>query len=145
MTTQSTEPSGLDFLRNVSTAEIPPHAGTLLGINGVEAKRGRVVLNMKTRPDLANLNGPLHGGITAALMDAAMGSAVQSTIEFGIPFSTLELKVNFIRSVPVTGVVLTATADTIHVGRRTAITECCVHDDEGRLVAHGTSTYMILG
>jgi uncharacterized protein (TIGR00369 family) len=77
-------------------------------------------------------------------MDAAMGSAVQSTIEYGISYSTLELEVNYIRSVPVTGIVLTATADIIHVGRCTAITECRVHDDAGRLVAHGTSTYVIL-
>jgi uncharacterized protein (TIGR00369 family) len=145
MTNQSTEATGLDFLHNVSTSDMPPNVGTLLGINGVEAKHGRVVLELKTRPDFANLHGPLHGGITAALMDAAMGSAVQSAIEYGVTYSTLELKVNYIRSVPVTGVVLTATADTIHVGRRTAITECRVHDDEGRLVAHGTSTYIILG
>jgi hypothetical protein len=50
MTKQSTEATGLDFLRNVSTAEMPPHVGTLLGINGIEAKRGRVVLDLTIRP-----------------------------------------------------------------------------------------------
>ncbi len=75
-----------------------------------------------------------------------MGSAVHSTLEFGVGYSTLELSVNYIRPVPAAaGVVLTATATTIHVGRRTATIDCRVHDPEGRLVAHGTSTCMVLG
>lgn len=144
MTIAPPEATGLDFLRNLGTAEMPPYVGTLLGLNVEEAQAGRVVVSMKTRPDFANLVGTVNGGITATLIDAALGSAVQSTLELGVGWSTLELNVNYIRPVPVNGVVLTATATTIHVGRRTATTECRVHDADGRLVAHGTSTCIVL-
>jgi acyl-CoA thioesterase len=72
-----------------------------------------------------------------------MGSAVHTTLEAGVGYGTLELKVNYIRSVPVDGVKLTATAHTIHVGRKTATAEGRVYDSAGRLVAHGTTTCII--
>jgi uncharacterized protein (TIGR00369 family) len=141
---QPPEVTGLDFLLSVYNSDMPPWVGALLGISGVEAEPGRVVLNMTTRAEFSNLLGTVHGGITASLMDGAMGTAVQSTLEPGASYSTLELKINYIRPVPVTGVVLTATASTIHVGRRIATAECHVHDNEGRLVAHGTTTCIIV-
>jgi uncharacterized protein (TIGR00369 family) len=145
MTIALADTTGVDFLRSVNTLEMPPYVGTLLGLIVEEAEPGRVVLSMKTRPEFANFTGAVHGGITAALIDAAMGSAVHSTLEFGVGYSTLELSVNYVRPVPAAaGVVLTATATTIHVGRRTATVDCRVHDPEGRLVAHGTSTCMVL-
>jgi len=108
-----------------------------------EVEHGRVTMSVTTRPDMANPLGTLHGGICATLLDSAMGSAVHTTLEAGIGYGTLELKVNYIRSVPVDGVKLTATAHTIHVGRKTATAEGRVHDPQGRLVAHGTTTCII--
>ena len=68
---------------------------------------------------------------------------MHTTLEAGVGYSTLELKVNYIRSIPVDGVRLTATATTIHVGGKTATSEGRVHDSAGRLVAHGTTTCII--
>lgn len=138
------ELTGLELLKRASTAtELPPFIGTLIGMTIDEVEYGRAAMSITTRPDMANPLGTLHGGICATLLDSAMGSAVHTTLEAGVGYGTLELKVNYIRSVPVDGVKLVATAHTIHVGRKTATAEGRVHDPEGRLVAHGTTTCII--
>ncbi|MCW2686957.1 MAG: hypothetical protein JWR37_1847 [Mycobacterium sp.] len=136
--------SGLEFLRQTSTlTELPPYIGTLIGLSIDEVEHGRVTMSLLTRPDFANPLGTLHGGICATLLDSAMGCAVHTTLDSGVGYGTLELKINYIRSVPVDGVKLTASAQTIHVGRKTATAEGRVHDPDGKLVAHGTTTCII--
>jgi uncharacterized protein (TIGR00369 family) len=136
--------SGLEFLRQTSTlTELPPYIGTLIGLSIDEVEHGRVTMSLLTRPDFANPLGTLHGGICATLLDSAMGCAVHTTLDSGVGYGTLELKINYIRSVPVEGVKLTASAQTIHVGRKTATAEGRVHDPDGKLVAHGTTTCII--
>ncbi len=136
--------TGLEFLRHVQNLpELPPFIGKLLGLSMDEIEHGHVVMSVITRPDFANPLGTLHGGICATLLDSAMGCAVHTTLEPGVGYGTLELKVNYIRSVPVDGVQLIASAQTIHVGRKTATAEGRVHDPDGRLVAHGTTTCII--
>jgi uncharacterized protein (TIGR00369 family) len=138
------ELSGLEFLRLTNTEkDRPVYIGTLLGLSIDELEFGQVTMSLKTRPEFANPLGTLHGGICATLLDSAMGCAVHTTLEAGVGYGTLELKVNYIRSVPVDGVRLIATANTIHLGRQTATAEGRVHDPDGRLVAHGTTTCII--
>lgn len=88
-----------------------------------EVKCGKVTMSLHTRPDFANPLGTLHGGVFATLLDSDMGCAVHTALEAGVGYGTLELKVNYIRSVQVDGVKLTATARTIHVDRKTATAE----------------------
>ena len=138
------ELTGLELLNQArKPTGLPPFIGTLLGMGFDEVGHGRVTMSLHTRPEFANPLGTLHGGICATLLDSAMGSAVHTTLEAGVSYGTLELKVNYIRSVPVDGVKLTATAHTIHVGNKTATAEGRVHDPEGGLVAHGTTTCII--
>jgi uncharacterized protein (TIGR00369 family) len=140
----TTELTGLELMKlSASGADHRPPIGTLIGLSIDEVEYGRVTMSIETRPDFANPLGTLHGGICATLLDSAMSCSVHTTLEAGVGYGTLELKVNYIRSVPVDGVKLTATAQTIHVGRKTATAEGRVHDHEGRLVAHGTTTCII--
>jgi uncharacterized protein (TIGR00369 family) len=104
---------------------------------------GRVVFELETRPDFGNPLGTLHGGICSTLLDSAMGCAVHTALPEGASYTTLELKVNFVRPVRLDGVKLRCEGTTIHLGGRTATTEGRVTDDQGRLVAHGTSTCMV--
>jgi len=138
------ELSGLELMRQMASATDPPaFIGTLIGLSIDEVEYGDVTMSLKTRPDMANPLGTLHGGICATLLDSAMGCAVHTRLDAGVGYGTLELKVNYIRSVPVDGVKLTAKAKTIHVGGKTATAEGRVYDPDGRLVAHGTTTCMI--
>lgn len=136
--------SGLDLLRTAMTTESrPPFIGDLLGMEVDLLEHGRVVFGLATRPDFANPLGTTHGGICATLLDSVMGCAVHTTLDAGVGYTTLELKINYIRAVPTDGRRLTATGTTIHVGRTTATAEGRVVDDQGRLVAHATTTCVI--
>ncbi|WP_446466452.1 PaaI family thioesterase [Streptomyces sp. BRA346] len=88
--------------------------------------------------------GTVHGGIAAILLDSAMACAVHTTLPAGASYTTLELKVNYVRAARTDGQTLTAEGTVIHAGRRTATAEGKVLDDQGNLIAHGTTTCMIL-
>jgi uncharacterized protein (TIGR00369 family) len=115
----------------------------LLDMSIESLEPGRVVFGLKTRPDFGNPLGTLHGGIYSTLLDSAMGCAVHTSLPEGAGYTTLELKVNFVRPVRLDGTRLRCEGSTIHVGGRVATTEGRITDDQGRLVAHGTSTCMI--
>ncbi|MFR9750959.1 PaaI family thioesterase [Nocardia sp. 004] len=138
------ELSGLELLRTALTGtNRPPSIVDLLGMDIEELEYGKAVMALRTRPDFANPLGTTHGGICATLLDSVMACAVHTTLEAGIGYTTLELKVNYIRSAPTDGQRLTATGSTIHVGRTTATAEGQVVDEQGRLIAHATTTCVI--
>jgi len=136
--------TGLELLRYGSSRPEPPATiGRLLGIKFTNLEVGAIEAQLRTRADFSNPLGSVHGGICAALLDTVMGCAVHSTLPAGAGFTTLELKVNYIRAVSTSDEVVRATGRTIHVGGRTATAEGKAFDSEGRLVAHGTTTCMI--
>ncbi|MFI9509098.1 PaaI family thioesterase [Nocardia sp. NPDC052566] len=143
-TIDPTKMSGLELLRAAMTLEErPPVIGDLLGMEVDELEHGKVVFSLTTRPEFANPLGTTHGGICATLLDSVMGCAVHTTLDAGVGYTTLELKINYIRAVPTDGQRLVATGTTIHVGRTTATAEGRVVDEQGRLVAHATTTCVI--
>jgi len=124
-------------------ADKPPSIGGLIGMRATRVEFGEIDFTLTTRPDMSNPLGTVHGGIASTLLDSAMSCAVHTTLEPGAWYTTLELKVNFVRAVGTDGQVLTATGKTIHVGRTTATAEGRVHTADGRLIAHGTTTCTI--
>jgi len=120
----------------------PPPVAELLGLRLVSVADGEVVFELDVRPEHANPMGTIQGGVICALADAAMGLAYASRLEDGESFTTLELKTNYLRAV--TEGKLTATARVIHSGRTVGLTDCEVVDEQGRRVAHATSTCMTL-
>ena len=127
----------------IARGEIPPPpVSQLLGLRLVSFADGECVFEMDVRPEHANPMGTLQGGIICALADAAMGLAYATTLDDGETFTTLELKTNYLR--PVAEGTLTARGRVIGGGRTIGLTTCDVADQEGRLVAHATSTCMTL-
>jgi uncharacterized protein (TIGR00369 family) len=143
---ETTDLSGLELLRQMTAEGAPdrPSIGGLLGMRFDELEHGRVVMSVQTRPDFANPLGMVHGGIAATLLDSVVGCAVHTTLPAGVGYTTLELKVNYVRAVPTSGETLTATGTVIHAGRRVATAEGRVVDGRDRLVAHATTTCLIL-
>ena len=101
----------------------------------VDAGRARFELDADERHH--NPMGTLHGGILCDLADAAMGMAHASTLGEGETFTTLELKINFLR--PVTSAHLVAEGAVVQQGRTVGLAECSVIDERGRLIAKATS------
>jgi uncharacterized protein (TIGR00369 family) len=106
----------------------------------VEPGRARVELDADER--LANPMGTLHGGVMCDIADAAMGVAYASTLADGESFTTLELKINFLR--PVWKARLVAEGMVVQRGRTVGLAECTITDQDGRLIAKATSTCLTL-
>ena len=119
----------------------PPVAG-LIGFQLVEVEPGRAVFEMEAGPQHANPMGTLHGGILCDIADAAMGIAYASTLEEGESFTTLELKINFLK--PVWKARLRAEGRVVKRGKTVGLVECDVVDETGSLVARASSTCLTL-
>ena len=136
-------PSFPELLQAMIRGEAPPPpVATLLGLELLSAADGEAVFQLEAQERHANPMGTLHGGIVCDLADAAVGVAFSSTLGEGESFTTLELKLSFLR--PFWTGLLTARATIIQRGRTVGLVECRVTDPEERLVAHGTSTCMVL-
>jgi len=120
----------------------PPPVATLIGFALTAVEPGCAVVELTAEARHANPMGTLHGGILCDLADAAMGMAYAGTLEDGETFTTLELKINFLR--PVWTGRLVATGRVVTGGRTVGLVECDVVDDEKRLIARATSTCMTL-
>ncbi len=116
--------------------------GKLLGFRPTSIEPGKAVFELEAGPQHANPMGTLHGGIVCDVADAAMGTAYASTLGEGESFTTLELKINFLR--PFWTGRLIATGRIVKGGRTIGLAECDVTDAEGRLVARAMSTCMTL-
>ncbi len=114
----------------------------LIGFRPTSVEDGKAVFELEAGPQHANPMGTLHGGVLCDVADAAMGVAYASTLGEGETFTTLELKINFLR--PFRNGTLTATARVVKAGRTIGLTECDVTDPEGRLIARAMSTCMTL-
>ena len=121
---------------------LPPPVAELIGIEVVEAGGGACTMSMEAGEQHSNPMGTIHGGILCDLADAAMGMALFSTLEEGESFTTLELKMNYLR--PFWTGKLFAHGSVISRGKSVGLTECRVVDDQERLIAHATSTCMAL-
>lgn len=137
--------SGLEQLRWVKEhdSDEVPSIRRLLGMRFTEVESGLVKMELSTQPDFSNPQGTVHGGIIATVLDSVMGCAVHTELGAGVHYTTLELKVNYIRAAQLDGQRLFGEGTTIHVGRRTATAEGKVTDENGKLVGHATTTCMI--
>jgi uncharacterized protein (TIGR00369 family) len=139
------EMSGLEFMRAIIAGELPPPPiAQLLGFTVAEVSEGRARFAATGGEEHYNPIGVVHGGVTATLLDSAMGCAVHTTLPAGVAYTTLELKVNYVRAATA-GMPLVADAEVIHRGRKVATAEALLHAGEGgKLLAHATTTCLII-
>jgi len=137
---------GLAFLRMLRDGALPAAPiGKTLAFHLVEVARGRVVFEGRPGPFAYNLQGTVHGGWAAAILDSAMGCAVLSMLPAGTGCTTAELSIRYVRPVRESAGVLRAEGVAVHVGRRLATAEGrLVGAADGKLYAHGATSCMIL-
>jgi uncharacterized protein (TIGR00369 family) len=137
--------SGIAFLRAMQLGELPPPPfAALLGIWITEVSEGRVVFAAKPSEYHYNPLGTVHGGVIATLLDSALGCAVQSMLPAGTSYTTLELKVNYLRPITEKTGTIYAEGKIIHLGGRIATADARLTDAKGKLYAHATTTCIIL-
>jgi len=120
----------------------PPAVAKLVGLEFISIEMGHSVFEMSAGPQHANPMGTLHGGIVCDLADAALGTAMASTLEDDESFTTLDLAVKFLK--PIWTARLRATADLVKRTRSLGLVECAVTDEKGSLVARVYSSCMVL-
>jgi uncharacterized protein (TIGR00369 family) len=137
--------SGLEAMHAIASRELPPPPiAKLLGFEIPEAWEGGARFEMPGGEEHYNPLGVIHGGVTATLLDSAMGCAVQTTLPAGVGYTTLEIKVNYVRAATA-GMRLVAEGEVVHRGRTVATAEGRLIDgDTGKLLAHATTTCLIL-
>lgn len=136
-------PKMLDLIQMQQRGEIPPPpVATLIGFTLAAAEPGRAVIEFTAEERHANPMGTLHGGILCDVADAAMGIAWAATLGDGETFTTLELKINFLK--PIWTGKLTATGRVVKNGRTIGLVECDIVDEQRTLVARASSTVMTL-
>ena len=121
--------------------KIAPIAKTL-GFNLTHIEPGTATIEVDVTERFWNPMGTLHGGILVDIADAAMGLAYAAALEDGESFTTLELKINYLR--PFKQGRLKAVAKTIQHGRTVGIMDCDVLDDRGKVIARSSSTCLTL-
>jgi uncharacterized protein (TIGR00369 family) len=132
-----------NFAELLLSGKLPqPPVAKLIGFDIVEAERGRTVFEMEAGPQHANPMGTMHGGILCDIADAAMGTSFASTLEVGETFTTLEMKINFLK--PVWTGTLRAVGTVVKRGKTVGMTDCEVFDEGGSLVAKASSTCLVL-
>jgi uncharacterized protein (TIGR00369 family) len=133
----------LENARRMIAGDLPPAPfPSMIGMRLTAIEPGQACVEITVDARHANPMGTLHGGVPCTLADSAMGLAYASTLEEGESFTTLELKINFLR--PVRKAVLQADGLVVQRGRTVGLTECAITDEKGRLIAKATSTCLTL-
>jgi len=133
----------VDLAKKMINGELPqPPVGQLVGFKLTAIEKGRAVIELEATERHANPMGTLHGGILCDIADAAMGMAYASLLDSGESFTTLELKINFLK--PIWNAKLQAIGKVVKSGRTVGLVECDVLNEKQQLVARASSTCMTL-
>ncbi|MBC7592851.1 MAG: PaaI family thioesterase [Kineosporiaceae bacterium] len=135
---------GLKFIQAVVDGVIPaPPIASLMNMRFMAAEKGSVVCELDPDESMYNPIGGIHGGTMCTLLDTVVGCAVHTTLPAGVGYTSVEIKVNFIRAATQHSGTLIATGTVKKGGRRIAFAEGEVTDIEGRVVATATSTLLL--
>jgi uncharacterized protein (TIGR00369 family) len=136
-------PKMIEHMERMARGEAaPPPIADLVGFRLIEVRPGEAIFTMDAHQRHANPMGTLHGGVLCDIADAAMGCAYASTLEEGESFTTLELKINFLKPVWSDG--LKAVGRVVQRGKTVGLADCTVTNSKGERVAYATSTCMTL-
>jgi acyl-CoA thioesterase len=118
------------------------HFPRSLGIELDLIEHGRARLSLEVKQRHLQLAGVMHGGAIATLVDTAVAFAIVGASRPGARFTTVEMKLNYLRPIQKGRVI--AEAKLIRNGRRIVVSDCDVFDSQGELAAKGLLTYMRL-
>jgi uncharacterized protein (TIGR00369 family) len=135
---------GLMLFSEMVAGRLPaPPICQALGIWLTEVEHGRVTFGYEPVFEHYNPLGSVHGGIAATLLDSVMGCCIHTTLKAGTGYTTVEIKVNYVRAMTHKTGPVRAEGKVINVGSRIATSEGRLVDSAGKLLAHGTTTCLI--
>lgn len=139
------ELDGLEVLERTRAGELPyPPIAATFGMRLVVVEAGHVVWEAEPGEHFYNPIGTVHAGFAVTLLDSAMGTAFVSVATAGTRWTTLELKTSFTRAITADTGIVRSTGTLLNRGRRVVTAEARLEDREERLLAHATSTILVL-
>lgn len=136
--------AGLDYLQAMIDGLLPPPPiSGLIDMALVAAEPGRVEFACEPDESAYNPIGSVHGGLVCTLLDSVAGCALHSTLPLGRGYTSVEIKINYLKPVRSTSGRLTAVGTVVKAGSRVAFTEGVVTDASGAVVATATSTLLV--
>jgi uncharacterized protein (TIGR00369 family) len=140
---QAAPQSGLDYLRQrIDDWHGSPMAETM-NMRLIAVADGSATFEALPSERFYNPQMRLHGGYAATLIDSATGCAVQTKLAAGVGYGTIELKVNYVRKIVAETGRLLCTGTVIHAGRTMFTAEAKITDENGKLYAHGSGTFLV--
>jgi uncharacterized protein (TIGR00369 family) len=137
--------SGLEFLTGIVEGRFPgPPIGSHFGLEWVSVSHGDIVMAATPDESLYNPIGMVHGGVASTLLDSAAGCAVHSTLAAGVGYSSIELKVNFLRPIHAGKGALHVHGWVVKTGSRVGFAEADIRDDNGRVLATASTSCLIM-
>jgi uncharacterized protein (TIGR00369 family) len=137
--------SGLDFLSAVRSGALPrPPIAQLLGFTLVEVAYGLAAFECTPDESVYNPIGVVHGGLVCTLTDSAAGCAVQSSLEAGVAYTSIDINVTYLRPITKETGLIRATGRLTKPGRKVAYATVEVTDRAGKLLAQATSSCLIM-
>ena len=136
--------TGLEYLQAIGAGEIPaPPITALMNMTLDSVEHGKAVFGLVPDDSLYNPIGAVHGGAICTVLDSVAGCAVHSTLDAGWGYTSVEIKVNYIRGTTSDSGRLTATGVVRKGGSRIAFAEAEMVDEKGRLIATASSTLLV--
>lgn len=137
--------SGLEVMRAVAAGQLPPPPmSSHIGLETVSIADGDMVMTAQPHESHYNPLGSVHGGFVATVLDSVCGCAVHTTLPAGVGYTSLELKVSFLRPITADTGTVTAHGWITRRGRSAAFAEADLRDSDGRVLATASSTCLII-
>ena len=135
--------SGLDYLRERLKDWHGSAMAETMNMRLIAVDDGSATFEAFPTPKYYNPQMRLHGGYAATLIDSATGCAVQTKLQAGVGYGTIELKVNYVRKIDAEVGRLLCTGTVIHAGRTMLTADAKLTDENGKLYAHGSGTFLV--
>ena len=142
---KASQMSGLEVMQALLDGELPPPPiAVLMQFRPVEIRYGSVVFECEPGQAHYNPIGTVHGGLACTLLDTILGCAAQTTLPAGTGYTSIDITVNYLRTVLDTSGPLIGTARVVKQGSRVIFTEGSIVDKDGKTVATGTSSLLVI-
>ncbi|GAA1932205.1 PaaI family thioesterase [Brevibacterium antiquum] len=135
---------GIDYLRKMAAGEVPgAPIGSHMGMEIAEVGEGTVTFRCHPNESHYNPIGMVHGGLVCTLLDSVLGCAAHTTLPKGTGYTSIEIKVNYLRPVTADSGPLVATGRVVKPGRRVIFSEGEVADSKGKTVATASGSLLV--
>ena len=137
--------TGLELMRAMVGGTLPgAPIGAVMNMRGVAADPGTMTFEGTPGPEHYNPLGTVHGGYAATLLDSCMGCAVHTTLAAGMGYTSIDINITYVRAITVATGPVIARGEVINAGRRIATVRGTLTDAAGNILAHGTSSCLIM-